>query len=148
MPRPATILLTGLTACAIDEDAPKPADSGTVCPGMACPDELTLSVISPDGNASTRFAGWARLTDGTETNFSCGSEVESFDDGRCLGDGRVALYLYGETIELWVDEGDDAPWFSGTISPAWDAPWDSDECGHYCYIAAESVTLLPCENCG
>jgi hypothetical protein len=40
------------------------------------------------------------------------------------------------------------PVTGGTIVPSWDAPYDSEECGHSCYLAEESVTLEACDGCG
>jgi len=149
----STILTLGLPlafACRTGSTETDSTAGGTAepCPGMDCPDELTLQIRSPDGSPSDAFGGWAELQDGTRSSFACGDTVEAFDGGRCLGDGSVALNLHGSTVMVWVDEGDDGPWFSGELTPTWDAPWDSEACGHYCYIAEETITLEPCDGCG
>lgn len=138
-------LLPFVMACKVDSSD---RESAEPCAGLACPDEITLRILSPDGRPSVAFGGWAEVPDGTAVSFTCGSTPEAFDGGRCLGDGAVALNLYGSPVTVWVDEGDDAPWFSGQVSPAWDAPWDSETCEHYCYIAEETITLEPCDGCG
>ena len=126
------------------------ADTSQVntCPGLDCADALTLTVLDPDGAAAVQFSGHVTRTDGTLLSFSCGDAPVTDDGAVCLGSGQVQLMVYGEVLDVYIDQGDDAPFFSGTITPAWDAPYDSEECGHYCYIAEESVSLVPCDDCG
>jgi hypothetical protein len=124
------------------------SDTASPCPGLDCVDSLTLTVLNPDGTAAERFGGWAAGADGAQVRFACGDTPLTDPGARCLGDGRVEVLLYGETVEVYVDQGDDAPYFTGTVTPVWEAPYDSEECGHYCYLSEASVTLDPCEGCG
>jgi hypothetical protein len=127
---------------------PADASGTTPCPGMDCPDELTLTVLRPDGTPSTRFSGWVRSADGAELSFDCldGADVEG--GSTCAAGGRVRLELYSEALDVSVTEGPDQPSFTGTVTPAWDAPHDSEACGHYCYVGTYAVTLEPCDGCG
>jgi hypothetical protein len=47
-----------------------------------------------------------------------------------------------------IFEGPDGASFGGTIVPSWEAPYNSDECGHFFYLAEETVTLEACDGCG
>lgn len=123
-------------------------DGASDCPGLDCRDELTLQVFSPDGSPSTSFAGALTPPDADPIALACHAPGDSFDGGYCDGDGKVRIWTYAESYALTVYEGMDAPYWSGTITPAWTAPYDSDECGHYCWIAEEAVLLEPCEGCG
>ena len=145
-------LLASLLACSPDkpdDSSPGSGDTGDACPMLDCRDTLTLTVLGVNGAPSDWFTFNVTATVSTETSSgSCGSEPHSQEGATCYGDGRVDVYLYGESVELFVAEGDDAPYWFGTLTPTWTAPYDSDECGHYCYLAEETVQLLPCEGCG
>lgn len=136
----AALLL--LSACT----STPPDDSGAECPMLDCRDTLSVTVLAVDGAPSDAF-NYRATADGVSISGTC-TEPASQPDATCLGDGRVDLYLYGATVELGVDEGDDAPYWSGTLTPAWEAPYDSEQCGHYCYLAEETVQLEPCDGCG
>lgn len=123
-----------------------PDDSSGACPMLDCRDTLSVTVLAVDGSPSDAF-NYRANADGVAISGSCNGPA-SQADANCLGDGRVELYLYGTSVELAVDEGDDAPYWSGTLTPTWAAPYDSDACGHYCYLAEETVQLEPCDGCG
>jgi hypothetical protein len=131
-------LLTLAAACSTPS-----LDSGPACPGLDCVDTLTLTVLNPDGSPADRFSGSASGPDGVEVAFACDDSASADADPRCRGEGRVELLLYGASVQVHVDQGDDAPSFDGAVEPAWEAPYDSEECGHYCYLAEASVTLVP-----
>ncbi len=133
-----------LVACTLgDKDSGVPVE----CPGLDCRDELTLTILSPDGSPSDGFTGNATI-EGGAASFSCFGSASTQERAACGEDGVLRLYLYATTVYLGVAEGDDAPYWSGELTPSWTAPYDSDECGHYCYLAEERITLLPCEGCG
>lgn len=94
------------------------------------------------------FEGNFLTTAGAEIEFSCGWTSSTFADGTCEGQGVVTLHTYTPSLSGWLDGGDDAPSWSGTITPEWTAPYDSEACGHYCYLAEEEITLDPCVGCG
>ncbi len=138
-------LLLACTGIAGD-DSTKGVDP---CPMLDCRDTLSLSVLGVDGSPATSFEFRIQPPDGASLiSGTCGGDPVSNPDATCYGDGRVDVYTYGETLEVAVSEGDDAPYWSGILTPAWTAPYDSEACGHYCYLAAETVQLVPCEGCG
>ena len=143
-------LIVALVGCLERRDDSGATDGGaaSACPELDCRDQLTLTVLGVDGSPSGFLEGALSPPDASPIPFWCGAELRDFEGGQCLGGGQVGLWVYGERFGLWVDEGDDAPWWSGTLAPTWDAPYDSPECGHYCWRAAETVTLLPCDGCG
>jgi hypothetical protein len=119
---------------------------GADCPMLDCRDALTLVVLDPDGTPADRsFGGWVEAG-GVRTTFSCFGG-EPFDGGFCNAN-MVTLYVYASTFDVYVDQGDDAPYWSGDVTPVWDAPYDSPECGHYCWLAEDTVQLDPCDPCG
>jgi hypothetical protein len=125
-----------------------PTASDPACPGLDCVDSLTLTVLDPSGAPAERFGGWAAVGDGARISFVCGDTPLTDPGARCRDEGRVELNLYGDVVDVYVDQGDDAPNFQGSIAPTWEAPYDSEECGHYCYLSEVSVTLDPCDGCG
>lgn len=145
----AAFLLSLLLAC---ETTDSNGDSGTAvgdsCPQLDCRDRLTLTVLDPDGDPADTYSGSVTTPQLDEVVFSCPSDADSFPGGYCDDDGEVATYIYGLTVEVNVSAGDDAPSFSGELTPVWEAPYDSPECGHYCYMAEETVQLVPCDGCG
>lgn len=124
-----------------DDSAPDP------CPMLDCRDTLSLTVLGVDGGPSLWFS-YNVDAGGTTLSGICGASPDTQPDAICYGDGRVDLHVYSESLDVLVAEGDDAPYWSGTLTPSWTAPYDSEECGHYCYIADETIQLLPCEGCG
>jgi hypothetical protein len=133
-----SLLLVNALAC-----GGAPRMSGPECPGLDCIDSLTLTVLDPSGARVERFGGWASVADGAEIAFSCGDTPVTDAGARCLGEGRVELVLYGDTVTLHVDQGDGGATFDGSVEPVWEAPYDSEECGHYCYLSEATVTLAP-----
>lgn len=132
------------------DGAPPPVDDSgpTACVELDCRDTLTLNIVSTTGRPSGWFAGTLSPPDASPVSFVCGAEASTFDGGVCNGDGSVSLWVYAESFSLSVDEGDDAAYYYGAVTPAWTAPYDSEACGHYCYVAEETVELVPCEMCG
>ncbi len=119
------------------------------CPMLDCRDTLSLTVLRVDGSPALDFEYRVQPPDGGAlVSGSCNAEGASSADALCYGDGRVDVFVYGETLEVSVSEGDDAPYWSGTLTPVWTAPYDSEACGHYCYLTSETVQLVPCEGCG
>ena len=136
-----------LLACGSPGDSG--ADSGgDLCPMLDCRDALSLTILSPDGEPSAWFDVSAYVDGVAVGSWMCGSTGESFEGATCYGDGRVDLYLYAEVLEIHASEGADAPSWSGSLSPAWTAPYDSEACGHYCWLADETIELEPCDGCG
>lgn len=148
------MLILPLLAClhpdsGIPLDSTDTTDSGTdACPGLDCRDQLDLLVLGVDGSPSDGFGGTLSWTDADPVAFNCWDDTSAFDGGMCLGDGGVRFWTYAASYALSVFEGDDAPWWAGTLTPSWTAPYDSEECGHYCWMAEEVVQLEPCEGCG
>lgn len=124
------------------------SDTMTACPGLDCRDAVTLTVLDPAGSPMTWFEGNFLTGAADEIEFSCGWTSSSFDGGVCEGQGVVTLFTYTPTLSGWLDGGDDAPSWAGTITPEWTAPYDSEDCGHYCYLAQQEITLDPCDGCG
>ena len=124
-------------------------DTMSACPGLDCQDAITLSVYDPGGTPTTWFEGNLLTEAAEEIEFSCGWTSSSFEGGVCEGEGRVTLYTYTPTLTGWMDAGAaDGPSWSGTITPDWTAPYDSEACGHYCYLSEEDVTMEACDGCG
>ena len=146
MNRRAPFALIAAFACTCAEDS-APLDQ-TQCPGLDCRDAISLFMLDPAGAPALSFSGTVTVADSAPIAFTCTGTQSWFDEGICNEDGSVTFWLYGETLTVSVAEGEDAPYFSGDITPTWTAPYDSDECGHYCYIAQESVQLVACEGCG
>jgi hypothetical protein len=137
-----------LMGCPLSEKDDTGSDTiPPTCPELDCRDMLTLTVLDVSGSPSDGFSGTLTPPDASPISFQCWGE-SSFEGGMCLGSGQVVLFAYAESFSLWIDEGDDAPYFTGTLTPSWQAPYDSEECGHYCWIAEESVQLEPCKDCG
>lgn len=143
-----------LSACVIvvpkqHEAPPETGGSPQPCAEMDCQDALTLRVLDTDGMPLSAFTGALQADGGDPVHFSCDATPAAFSGGICGGDGTVTLFSYGSTYTGEIDIGiDDGPYWAGEFTPAWTAPYDSPECGHYCYIADESVQLVPCDSCG
>lgn len=139
-------LLLAALGCPAGEDS-APIDV-TQCAELDCRDAISIFVLAVDGSPALSFAGTVTPPEAEPIAFTCTGTQSWFDEGICNEDGSVTLWVYGESLTVSVAIGDDAPYFSGDIAPTWTAPYDSEECGHYCYIAQEIVVLLPCEGCG
>lgn len=138
-----------LLACRASPDpSAETGDSADACVQIDCRDALTLEVLGVDGGPSEGFGGQLTDAEGLGIQFSCWTQDESFEGGYCRGEGRVELWTHSASYQADLYEGDDAPWFSGRLEPSWTAPYDSEECGHYCWLAEETVQLEPCEGCG
>lgn len=113
------------------------------CPGLDCIDTLTLRAMDSAG-AVVPVRGTIGDEDGANTQtFDCTSSATESGAAQCRSDGSADLYAYGRTLRVNIDTADGALGFHGTLSPAWEAPWDSEECGHYCYLATLDVALAP-----
>ncbi len=113
------------------------------CPGLDCIDTLTLRAIGPEG-AVTPVRGSVGDDAGEATRaFDCTPGAAEAGDATCRSDGAIELILYGRTLRVNIDTADGVLGYHGSMSPAWDAPWDSEACGHYCYVASLDVALTP-----
>ena len=121
---------------------------GAACPMLDCQDALTVTVLNDGGTPESSFSGTATPSEGDPVAFSCDAGVGSGAGFHCLSGGQVELNVHGETVELSVSEGPDGASWSGTLTPEWDSPYDSPECGHYCDLAEETVELEGCGDCG
>ena len=142
---PLASLLTALACTGTDDSAPI---DQTQCAELDCRDAISIFVLDVDGSPALSFSGTVTLADATPIDFACSGTQSWFDEGICNEDGSVTLWVYGETLTVSLAKGEDAHYFSGDSAPAWTAPYDSQECGHYCYIAQETVQLVACEGCG
>lgn len=137
-------LISSLLACkTTDGNANSDTSLGDQCPQLDCRDRLTLLVLNPDGSPADSFSGTVTTPQLDAVEFSCPSEADSFPGGYCDDVGEVATYVYGLTVEASVSAGLDAPSFNGELTPVWTAPYDSPDCGHYCYLAEETIQLVP-----
>lgn len=149
MLRVAVFLISSFLACkTTDSSGNDDTALGDECPQLDCRDRLTLVVLDPDGSPADSYSGTVSTPQLDAVEFSCPSEADSFPGGYCDDGGEVATYIYGLTVEVSVSAGIDAPSFTGEITPVWTAPYDSPDCGHYCYMAEETIQLEPCDGCG
>lgn len=146
MTRTCNLALLAAIACTGGDDSD--SNPVTECPGLDCRDAISIFVLGVDGSPALSFAGTVTPPDSEPIDFTCTGTQSWFDEGICNEDGSVTLWVYAESLGVNLAIGEDAPYFSGDIAPAWTAPYDSEECGHYCYIALETVQLEPCEGCG
>lgn len=139
-----TLLLLACTGVPDDTafgDDTSEDDTGDTCPGLDCRDSLTVTFLDPSGTPTGSFFGDAQVDGVGVATFNCNDASSTFEGGLCLGEGRLELWVYAAVVSFAVFTGDDAPEFRGDVTPAWTAPYDSEECGHYCYIAEETAQL-------
>ena len=113
------------------------------CPGMDCIDTLTLRAIEPGGTVTPVRGTYGDDAGEATRAFDCTAGAADAGEALCRSDGSIDLFVYGRTLRVNVDTADGALGFHGAVSPEWDAPWDSEACGHYCYLATLDVALTP-----
>lgn len=142
-------ILPLLVGCGILDATKDSGDSGmTACLGMECRDAMTLTVLGVNGEPEQSFSGTATPAQGEAVSFVCEGGTGSGLGYSCQADGVVQLYVYADVVTVYVSQGPDGASWSGDLRPEWDAPYDSEQCGHYCYLTDASVTLEPCGDCG
>ena len=131
--------LIALVACATTDT--KDGDPvGEPCPGLDCQDALTLTVTDPDTAPVTAFHGWLDAGQGQVT-FDCTTQ------GGCA-DGVLTLHEFALTLGLRIEDDEMTLAWEGELTPPWEAPYDTEECGHYCWMVDVAVALEPCDDCG
>lgn len=122
-------------------------DLGDACPGLDCRDQLTLSFTNALGEPTSDFELTLYESRSIVGTLSCPSNTGDLPNATCL-EGGAALYVYAESVEILVsDTLVSGAGYAGFITPAWEAPYDSEECGHYCYLAEERVQFEGCMDC-
>jgi len=116
----------------------------TPCPGLDCRDQLTLRVQDEAGVAVTRFTATWDDGAGYAGTLDCANGNDGDGSAYCV-DGTLNLFFYGPSIAVEVVDAACELGVSTTIEPGSTAPYDSEACGHYCYIADEPLVLAPAD---
>ncbi len=115
----------------------EPALDTTACPGLDCVDSITLRAMDPAGVVlAVRGSIGEEAT--TAVTFDCTTTPSG--EG-CNSDGSVTVYVYARTVQVNVDNASGTLGYHGELDPMWDAPYDSEACGHYCYESDVDVVL-------
>lgn len=112
------------------------------CPALDCRDALTLRLVDETGAPVTAFVATWDDGAGFAGELDCASGTGGSGSAYCV-DGTLTLFFYGPTVQVEVVDAACTHAVSTTVEAAWEAPYDSEDCGHYCWIGDETLTLEP-----